>query len=295
MAQSTFMRFAPVFLGVAAASTLLAPLSAQAASASYGTGFVRFTNIKLTLDNADLFNVEDFPASKRSATSGSLVPGGFTLPGIGNPDSGGPDLTPPTTGPTTSEVNLITAPLGGQVSFSNAKASILIPPPVAGMTFASSNAETDFSLVRPIAESTSNSVSNQTSLIFNAIAGQTVALTGILDAFLRAEVVGFGVSKVQYNASFTITGPGGFFFSAPPIIDAIAVIGGPDSLERATPVTAIALVTPTLTTAGTYQVVFNSNIASQGYHAATVPEPSAVLGLAGVALVGVLTRKRRLG
>jgi len=307
MAQSTLMRFAPVFLGVAAASTLLAPLSAQAANASYGTGYVKFLDIKLTLDGADLFNVPGRPASKGNTASGALVPGPvYPLP---NPDNGGPDVTPgpgqplPTTGSVSS---------GGAFSpsFSNANATIDIPARVAGMTLASSNADSTFSLTRPISESTSNSANNQTNLIFTATAGQTVALSGLIDAYLGSEVVGTGVSQVQFNTSFTITknglpigtncnaipAPMGCFVG-PVFQGGVAVIGstGVDDFTTGGP-QALPPISYVIPMNGNYTVVFNSNITSQGTHAAmSVPEPSAVLGLAGVALVGVLARKRRLG
>jgi hypothetical protein len=300
MTQTLMRTLAPAMFGAIAATSFLMPQAAQAGVVK-ASGIVDFTSVSLILD----------PINPATASTNLFLGGSFStnasssLVSLGVPQISGPIFSGPTTAPgaisLTADPGALTNGLGspstadsfgsvGSTGGANGTASTLLSSDLVLQNGFSS------------AESASNTSNEQIfSPTFSALDGDTINLSGFLDYILKVSIVGFdpGDTKTassQFNASYAIErlGPGGGILQQINLADARALINenGDVTIDPAN--TAFADIFE-IEVDGTYRVTFNSNLTTQGRNEqfTTVPEPSAVLGLAGVALVGILARKRR--
>jgi hypothetical protein len=309
MTQTLFKTLAPAFFGaVALSSTFLMPQAAQAGKVSV-SGFVNFDNISLTINN------NPFLTGARAvvSTSAAYSQNGLSLIDADTsgqvPIAGNLLLTetstviPPNSSSVeaTSTINIV----GGDVKAAKVEGAIALlngitPPPL---------------------EEQGNITSNEQVFTTNFIgnAGDDILFSADLFTQLKAKIEGYQLgdeksATAQFNATYIITqltnlspGQNPIVFRGPDFSNAIQFINentdttvdfdrvGPDP----DPITGLPgrlnLPFEILTTAS-YRLAFNTNLTlSATNYNVSVPEPSAVLGLAGVALVGVLARKRRLG
>lgn len=292
---------APAMFGAIAATSFLLPQAAQAGIVK-ASGSVDFTKVSLTqvfasgAPSRNLFLGGQFSANASS-----------TLTSLGVTQLAGPIFVGPTVAP--GAINLTANPAlltNGASSPSTADAFANVAStggtPGTGSTLLTSelvlqNGDDPLPL-----EQASNTSNEQVfSPTFSAVAGDKIQLAGFLDYFLKVSIAGWNpgdtdTASSQFNASYAVEklGAGGSVVRQINLADARALLNENGDITIDPGNTAFGDIFD-VTSDGNYRVTFNSNLTTQGINKqfTTVPEPSAVLGLAGVALVGVLARKRR--
>jgi hypothetical protein len=299
MTQTLFKTLAPAFLGaVALSSTFLMPQAAQAGKI-WSSGTVNFSGITLTKNNvANLF-----PGSALIVSTNANYFQDNILISNDTDTSGQVILGPGTPALVTVTSTAATPP----PSLSTASSTI----GTANSQVTSALLKSDIQLLIGDPIESANTTSNEQvfSANFSANANDIIDFKAALATNLFVKVEGFDTgdfksATAQFNASYTITqlrpqSEGGnlIVFQGPTFDNSIQLIGqnGEETAELNVPVIDLPF---TVLTTGNYRLAFNTNLTLSGTNhnpGTTVPEPSAVLGLAGVALVGVLARKRRLG